>query len=369
MTQKRLHVISFDNPFPPVYGGVIDVFYKLVALHGIGYAIDLHCFADDVDVAPELKAVTSSVTFYPRPKNKIRHWFSLVPFAAKTRYSAELVRRLMRDSHPILFEGQQTTHILKHDFHGRKLLLRLHNLESEYFLGQFRSERNWVLKAAFLSEHYKYRGFTRHLLRFDKVLTLSRVEDDFVTKHSGNNLYVPVFHGNHEVGKLSDRGEFALYHGDLRLPDNRAAVRFLIDVFGEVKDFPLVVASGSGAGFVRSLLKGRANISFENIENPSKLDDLLSRAQINVMVSFQQSGTKLKVVNALYRSRFCLINKNMVDDPQLRALCTMAETKTEFVDAIRSLMHRDYAGSEREKTLKSILDDRENALKIDKVLD
>ena len=29
MQTKPLHIISFDNPFPPDFGGAIDVFYKV----------------------------------------------------------------------------------------------------------------------------------------------------------------------------------------------------------------------------------------------------------------------------------------------------------------------------------------------------
>lgn len=36
MDEKRLHIISFNIPYPPNYGGVIDVFYKLEALSGNG---------------------------------------------------------------------------------------------------------------------------------------------------------------------------------------------------------------------------------------------------------------------------------------------------------------------------------------------
>ena len=41
---KHLHVISFDVPVPANYGGVIDVYYKLKALHLQGVKIHLHCF-------------------------------------------------------------------------------------------------------------------------------------------------------------------------------------------------------------------------------------------------------------------------------------------------------------------------------------
>ena len=44
MPDKHLHIVSFDIPYPPNYGGVIDVYYKLKALHRKGVKIILHCF-------------------------------------------------------------------------------------------------------------------------------------------------------------------------------------------------------------------------------------------------------------------------------------------------------------------------------------
>ena len=44
MPDKHLHIISFDIPYPPNYGGVIDVYYKIRTLHKLGIKIHLHCF-------------------------------------------------------------------------------------------------------------------------------------------------------------------------------------------------------------------------------------------------------------------------------------------------------------------------------------
>ncbi|MBK7589454.1 MAG: hypothetical protein IPI22_14555 [Bacteroidetes bacterium] len=41
---NKLHIISLDIPYPPDYGGMIDVFYKLKALSSLGLEITLHCF-------------------------------------------------------------------------------------------------------------------------------------------------------------------------------------------------------------------------------------------------------------------------------------------------------------------------------------
>ena len=35
MNLKNINIVSFDIPYPPNYGGIIDVFYKIKALKGM----------------------------------------------------------------------------------------------------------------------------------------------------------------------------------------------------------------------------------------------------------------------------------------------------------------------------------------------
>ena len=42
--EKYLHIICLDVPYPPDYGGVFDLFYKLRYLKERGVKIILHCF-------------------------------------------------------------------------------------------------------------------------------------------------------------------------------------------------------------------------------------------------------------------------------------------------------------------------------------
>ena len=44
---RRFHVVSLQVPFPPDYGGVIDIYYKLKALKKMGYETWLHTFRYD----------------------------------------------------------------------------------------------------------------------------------------------------------------------------------------------------------------------------------------------------------------------------------------------------------------------------------
>ncbi len=374
MRKKPLHIVSFDNPYPPVYGGVIDVFYKLKALHGLGFEIYLHCFVDGkIRPDKQLEQYAKEVHFYRRKKKQSGYkMLSIYPFAVYSRYRKELYANIVKIDAPILFEGQQTSFLTKkHDLSGRKLLLRLHNLEANYFLGQARSETNWLKKAAYFSEFVKYKFYQRDLKRYNAVLALSHYEEKAARQYNRNVHFVPVFHGNGHVAQLSGFGKYAIYHGDLRLPDNRRAVKFLVNVFRKIPDYPFVIASGGHGKFVDKLIAGHSNISYVEIKNdePDHLTRLLEDAHINVLLSFQESGTKLKAVNSLFRSRFCVINKNVVDDAKLLDLCTMAESESDFIDAVNSLKTRPFDDSaRREKVLTEILDDRKNALAIEKIL-
>ena len=38
-SDMKLNVVSFDIPYPPDYGGVIDIYYKIKALNSAGIKI------------------------------------------------------------------------------------------------------------------------------------------------------------------------------------------------------------------------------------------------------------------------------------------------------------------------------------------
>lgn len=363
MPKKAIHIISFDNPYPPIYGGVIDVYYKIKALHELGMEIYLHCFVAKIpNEFPELEAITKKVFFYKTSKNPLL-LFSRIPFSVICRNDKKLLQNLEGVVAPILFESLKTTYLVhKNHLQNHPKILRLHNIEQHYFEGISRSETSFFRKILFFLESKKYENFERICNKFDKVLALSQFENEYVHRKFGNSAYIPVFHGNEMTNKLSPFGKYALYHGDLRTSDNKRAVAFLIKVFQKIPDYSFIIASSNGADFVKSKIISASNISFFCIENDLDLNDLLENAHINVMLSFQQSGTKLKLINSLYRSRFCLINKNMVDDEMISNCCEMAETEAEFVDAVNRLRHQPYLNFEKRKSvLAPILNDATNA--------
>ncbi len=61
MKNRSINIISFNIPYPPNYGGIIDVYYKLKSLHNLGVKIYLHCFDYGRGIKNELEKICVKV--------------------------------------------------------------------------------------------------------------------------------------------------------------------------------------------------------------------------------------------------------------------------------------------------------------------
>ena len=289
MQEKQLNIISFDNPYPPNYGGVIDVYYKIEALYRIGYKIHLHCFVKEVpNQHEELSKITASISFY-LAEPKWYHFLSSLPLSIISRSNKDLVDNLIVNDAPIIFESLKST-CLMNDYRLKKRfkILRLHNIEQNYFQGISKSDTNLLKKLLYSIEASKYKKYDFNILNFQKVFTLSKYENSYIEEKYNNGFYVPVFHGNKEVIELSEYGKYSIFHGDLSTSDNRKVALFLIDVFKDLPDYKLVIASGVGGDFVMNAIGNYKNIEYIDLLDFSHLKSLLNQAHISISWSFQK---------------------------------------------------------------------------------
>src|SRR5689334_7572694 len=100
MHSKHLHIISFDVPFPPSYGGVIDVFFKIKAFHEEGVKVHLHCFEYGRKEGRELEKFCASINYYPRKTTKSL-LFNGYPYIVLSRTSETLKKNLLKNNYPI----------------------------------------------------------------------------------------------------------------------------------------------------------------------------------------------------------------------------------------------------------------------------
>ncbi|MGK6343418.1 hypothetical protein ACMGDK_14360 [Chryseobacterium sp. DT-3] len=369
---KELHLISFNYPYPPSYGGIIDVYYKIKALSGLGIKIHLHCFADSIPetVDQEIKSITENVFFYKKKKNPF-YYLSSVPFAAAIRTSDALFENIMSVNAPVLFEGLQTTQTIRRlKNKGYKLYLRFHNNESEYYKGLSSSEKNILKKIVYRIESLKFADYQKKTLKeFESVFCLSEKEFNEVDSYSKNARLIHIFHGNEYVKHLNGKGNYFLFHGDLSISDNKKALEETISMFKNLPQHKLVVASDRAGDDLKKKINNIGNISLVPIETSENLRRLFENAHANILLSYQNSGTKVKLFNALYNSRFVIINQNITDDPVLMSLCRLGSTSDEIRQRIIESAAEVYNENEiRSKILDKNYSDHAKAEEISKVI-
>ena len=357
-------------PYPPNYGGVIDVFYKLKALYHLNVTIYLHTFEYGRGRPKELDKYCEQVFYYQR-NSSIINVLSKTPYIVKSRSSNELIQNLKKIKAPILFEGLHTTFpLINEKFKDRKVLIRAHNIEHLYYGGLAKSESRIDKKIFFKTEATKLSVYESILAEVDTILTISPSEHNyFRDRFIDKAVYIPVFHPNIKVKKLSNKGNFALYHGDLRVADNIKSVHFLIDIFRNL-DYELVIASSFKNHTIINEITNYKNMRFVDIENQNHMLDLFEKAHINVLPTFQKTGIKLKLINTLFNGRFCVVTTKMVEDTGLEKLCEIGRTKEEFIQKVDELIYKDYVDAsieERETALKPF-NIFENAQKIKNIL-
>ena len=342
------------------------MFHKLRSLSELGVEIHLHAFTYGRKEHPELEKDCRKVYYYER-NGQWQAGLRLSPFIVESRKSDTLLQRLTEWPAPVLFEGLHSTWPLSKGLPANvKTLVRAHNVEDRYYSGLFKSESHPVKKLYYLLESFKLRRYERVLQRADHILCISRAEQTYFKKRFGNKaVYLPPFHGNATIRQLKVKGSFALFHGNLSVADNRKAANYLIEVFEDL-EYPLVIAGRDPEGSIRRAAGRIRNIRFVTIEEESQLEDLFRRAHIHILMSFQSTGIKLKLINALFQGRFCLVNSEMTKGSNLSALCVQANDADQIRRKVRELMETDFSEEEIEKRIQFLneFDNRVNAARI-----
>lgn len=372
MSERHLHIVSFDVPYPPNYGGVIDVFYKVRALHKSGVRISLHIFEyPGRDRAPELEAYCDKVYYYPR-KTGLGSAFSLTPYIVKSRRSEELIANLLKDSHPILFEGMHSCYYISDPrLKGRKLIYRESNIEHHYYLNLFSAERNLKKKIFFLIESLKLRIFQRQLKHAGVMLAVSESDTQYLRKaFPGKDIrFLPSFHANDSLNIAEGTGDYTLYHGNIEVPENETAVDFLIRKVFAGSSHRLIIAGMNPQKRVYDLAEGHENITI--IANPGdeELFSLIRNAHVNILVTFQATGLKLKLLNTLYNGRHCLVNPLMLQGTGLEPLCVIGENADELKAALDKLQGVPFTQKEIEKRQELLNRTFANSINADRLIE
>ncbi|MBI3139436.1 MAG: glycosyltransferase [Sphingobacteriales bacterium] len=346
---RHLHIVCLDTPWPADYGGAIDMFCRIKALQEAGTRIHLHYFSYNHRGNPnELNQYCESIHVYKR-KTGYRGFSFRTPYIVSSRINQELIHNLNRDHHPVLLEGVHCTGMLAQlNRENRKIVVRLHNNESEYYRFLSASTRNLLKKIYYRFESALLARYERSLPKELPYACISAKEERYFREEYGlkQAFFLPVFTPFREINAPEGMGCFCLYHGNLGVAENeKAATWLLTEVFFRIK-LPFVIA---GKNPSRRLDK-MAHLCQHTclVANPSEmeLNDLVRKAHVNVLPSFSSTGIKIKLLHALCEGRHCVTNEAMVAGTGLEAACHIGANAGAIASILLQLHHQPFTEEE-----------------------
>lgn len=346
------------------------MFYKLTALKSLGVSIYLHCFESGRQPQEELNQYCTEVNYYPRNTGAKSLSFRL-PYIVKSRRSTALRQRLLKDDFPILMEGTHCTWLLQDEaFKERKKFVRLHNVEHLYYEKLYRCTNDLEKKLYYWWESKLLKNYENKMIRLaDAFWAVAQrdaayIQNEFSCK---SVFFLPLFLPPWKVSSKEGMGQYCLYHGNLSVAENEFAAVWLIKKIFKKSEICLIIAGKNPSKKLRALARKFKNI--ELVPNPSdtKMETLIADAHIHVLPSFNSTGIKLKLLNALYNGRHCVVNSELNDHDGLDELLHLQKTPQGMKQLIEQLYYQPFLLSEinmRKALLEEMFDNTKNGQQV-----
>lgn len=361
MTKRKIHIVSFDVPFPADYGGVIDVFYRIKALAELNFDITLHCFEYGRGQQDELKEYVSKIIYYRRKKSV----FTLLnrkPFIIASRENSELLNNLNIDDSPILFEGLHTCAFLGHTrLENRIKWVRTHNIEHNYYQGLANSSAGWK-RVYFNLEAKKLKKFEVILKHANHIFAIQEKDVVHFKKINSKVKLLPASVPDLKGSKYITTKPYCLYHGNLSVIENQQAIVWLMNNVTLPDGVKLMIAGKNPTKEITKLGQMK-DVDIEANPSEEKMIELISEARVHLLHTEQATGLKLKLINALNSPGHVIVNPLMVEGTNLNDLCHIGKSGREFSKVLADkisepLTEQEYI--ERKKVVSSEFNTKNN---------
>ena len=357
-----MHIVCLASPTPPTYGGAIDMYYRIKRLHESGVRLILHVFLyRDATPSAELEAMAEKVFYYHRDTTFARQ-LSALPYIVESRRNASLLDNLCIDDEPILFEGLHTCYYLSSPrLAGRVKMVRMHNIEYRYY---YMLAKNAVFAPNalyYLLEGAKLYFYERVVRNASRVLAITEADvDELKSRYPGVDVrLLRCFFDNSSQHEYCPTKPYIIYHANLSVSENVKAAKFIIKHANELipEGWRLKIAGFSPDKSLYRLSVGLKSVDI--IANPSaeEMSRLIAEAHINLLITFQQTGIKLKLLNTLQQaSGHCVVNTPMLYGTGLRHLCHVADSVEELKQIIAHLATTPRSKEDYSNRIRSLAD-------------
>jgi hypothetical protein len=101
------------------------------------------------------------------------------------------------------------------------------------------------------------------------------------------------------------------------------------------------------------------------------MSTLIKKAHIHLLPSFNSTGIKIKLLNALFNGRFIITNAASIEGTGLETLCSIEETAEGYLKRINELVEIPFDEKDinnRKRKLENLFDNKKNAVQLMKWL-
>ncbi|MEO6166621.1 MAG: glycosyltransferase, partial [Chitinophagales bacterium] len=202
----------------------------------------------------------------------------------------------------------------------------------------------------------------------DHLLPISKNDFEYLHKKFDNVTELPAFHPNEEVISLSGKGEYILYHGNLAVVENNQAALFLVSKIFQDLDLKLIIAGSDPSAMLVDAVKKNRNVELRINPGEVEMMRLIRNAHINLLPTFQNTGTKLKLLNALFNGRFAVVNSPMIENTDLEELCTVRDKSDEIKQVLKELMEVEFGAADVVRRKEVLLKLYSNAANVERLM-
>lgn len=288
-----------------------------------------------------------------------------------SRKDTLLFIKTISDPAPILIDGIQCAYWMNHDdFRDQKLIFRANNIEHEYYEGLANWERNPIKKIYLKREARKLRAYEGILKDVDTILSVAKMDIPHFSQYA-NTIHLPPFFNDtaecHFAPSKEGEEKFVLFQGNLSVKENEHAAKHITENIAPLSKEQFVIAGLNPSGYLKKIIDQQANVKLIDSPSHEEMNNLIRDAHVNLLMTFQQTGIKLKLLHALQSGKHIIINSKMDDSGIFGEMCEVIDSSDEIATKISELMGVGYSQEmkdSRDEKFSAIYSNKLNAQKI-----
>jgi hypothetical protein len=241
-------------------------------------------------------------------------------------------------------------------------------VEYQYYADLCKNTSSLVKKMYYWMESRLLRSYEKKIVSKAVFWGTTEKDDEVYREELGckNIECLPLYIPDWKVNCLEGIGSFCLYHGDLSVDANDKAATWLLEKVFSQLPIPFVIAGKGPSEKLKELAHVHKHTCLVANPNHKEMQDMIAKAHIHVIPSYTTTGMKVKLLNALFNGRHCVVNDATVEGTGLESSCHIGTSAEAFRQIIAQLYHQPFAEEEirlRKHLLEGRFNNEQNARK------